>query len=151
MVTFTREEGSLLTSASLIPFEPNAFSQHSKKKLVVTLQQDELATVQEWESKIDADRLCSCITRHGLRVRFDPQKTRAWKGKKVVPMPPLRNAVANVRISLTGTWSTEDKSGICCHATDIYLDPEEDPNALLHGTEKNGYLTQTQQSEQQQN
>ena len=124
MVTFTPAAGSLLTSASLIPFEPNAFSQNSKKKIVIKLNQNEIETLQAWESTIDAQKLCSCITRHGARVRFDPEKTRAWRGKTVVPMPPLKNAVANVRILLGGVWEAGDKSGLCCQATDIFLDQE---------------------------
>ena len=147
MVSFTPAEGSLLTSASLIPFEPNAYDQNSKKKIVIKLSQEETETVQAWENAIDAKKLCSCINRHGVRVRFDPEIAQAWKGEAAVPMPPLKNAVADVRITLSGIWEAGDKSGICCKATDIYL--KEDQNALQPGTDIPGLCAPTQQSEPQ--
>ena len=149
MVSFTPAEGSLLTSASLIPFEPNAYDQNSKKKIVIKLSQEETETVQAWENAIDAKKLCSCINRHGVRVRFDPEIAQAWKGEAAVPMPPLKNAVADVRITLSGIWEAGDKSGICCKATDFYL--KEDQNALQPGTEEPGSWTQTLPSEPQPN
>ena len=146
-MTFTPAEGSLVTSASLIPFEPNAFDQNSKTKVVIKLNPEEAEIVQAWENAIDAKKLCSCMTRHGVRVRFDSETARAWKGETAVPMPPLKNAVVDVRIMLSGIWEAGDKSGICCKATDFYL--KEDQNALQPGTDKSGLCAPTLPSEPQ--
>ena len=119
-VSFTKASGVLIESKVFIPFEPRSFEGDGpKRKIVLELAPKAVATVAEWESQIEASRLSTCITEHGVRARINMDNVRTWAGAVPASLPPLRQTTANVALVLKGIWNTKHQSGLCLHLTDI--------------------------------
>ena len=125
-VSFSKATGSLNESKVGIPFEPRSCEGDGPKRtIILDLSQKAVDTITKWESEIEAQRLSSCISEHGVRARFNMETVRTWKGAVQIDLPQALRGTANVLLALTGIWNTKHQSGLCLHVTDI--EPLQEP------------------------
>ena len=82
--------------------------------------------VNEWESDIYSDRLCSALSANGLRAKVDIESVRVWAGKARTNLPDhIKGCTVNACISLGGIWNTKKQIGLSLTVMDIeFLDEE---------------------------
>ena len=127
-VTYSQAKGTLLLKDVRVPFEPACFDGSDKPRKSIVFEIDEEATqvVNEWESKIDSDRLCSALSANGVRAKVDIESVRVWAGKTRAILPGhIKGCTVNACISLSGIWNTKKQSGLSLTVTDLEALDEE--------------------------
>ena len=113
-VTYTQTKGALLLKDVPVPFEPACVDGSDKPRKSIVFEIDDEATrvVNEWESDIDSDRLCSALSANGLRAKVDIESVRVWAGKARTNLPDhIKGCTANACISLGGYGTQRNKAG----------------------------------------
>ena len=127
-VTYTQAKCTLLLTEVRVPFERACFDGSDKPRKSIVFEIDDEATrvVNEWESDIDSDRLCSALSTNGSRAKVDIATVRVWAGKARTNLPDhIKGCTVNACISLGGIWNTKKQIGLSLTVTDLDVLDEE--------------------------